>query len=162
MAAHDRVSHTYMLKILMKFVFGDRLIRSISEIYANTTGLIKHRGRLSGSLDVLCFEVLLHNLRRSLTDNAIDLAFSETKIAALAYADDLLVMVIHDNSSEMEEWKNRTDQPLGVKWGNRHFKYLGINMGENWHTLNDAALSQKLNKSDSTKLSCTELDLVYP
>lgn len=115
--------------------------------------------------------MLLHNLRRSLTDNAIDLAFSERKIVALAYADDLLVMATQENSFEIVRntlnryekqsnaninyeksvglwcgaWKNRADQPLGVRWGNGQLKYLGIHIGESCHASNDAALSQKLN-----------------
>lgn len=177
----------YLFKALQEFGFGNRFISTLKNLYESPTAVIKHCGLLlepiplksgirqgcpiSESLYVLCFEVLMHNFRLALCTKAIDLAFTERKLVAFAYADDLLLFATDDESFNIikqtldryellsnakvnydkskglwcGQWKNRRDNLLGVRWTNTNIKYLGLNIGEGADTLNDNAVQTKLN-----------------
>lgn len=112
--AFDRISHAYLFKVLKLFGFGDRFVETMKKVYERPTAIIKHHGSLlspielktgirqgcpiSGSLYVICFEVLLHNFRSKLTTSALDLTITEHRLVSLAYADDLLLFATKDNS----------------------------------------------------------------
>lgn len=186
-AAFDRISHEYLFKVLKKFGFGEKFIQAMKNVYEHPLAIIKHHGSLlasiqlktgikqgcplSGSLYVICFEVLLHNFRETLSTSAIDLSFTEQKLVSLAYADDLLLFATNDNSFTIIKqvldryeqlsnakvnyekttglwcgpWKTRIDRPLGIRWTNMNIKYLGLHIGEGAHELNNVAVENKLN-----------------
>lgn len=196
--AFDNVSHSYLFKTLQKFNFPPTFIRFIQKLYSNSSIIIKHQGKLlspvpfkkgirqgcplSGMLYSLIIETFLHNLKKDLNNFKIELPFTGQTFTALAYADDILLLVnkneafpvinnsliSYSNISGAKinltksqglwcgSWTDRVDTPLINNWTNSNIKYLGLNIGQTDTSLNDNAILLKITRA----LNCWKLKIL--
>lgn len=195
--AFDNVSHQYLFKTLQNFNFPPSFIRIIQKLYLNSSIIIKHQGKLlsripfkkgirqgcplSGMLYSLIIETFLHNFKKDLHDFNIKLPFTNQSFTALAYADDILLLVnkneafpVINNSLETYSkisgakinltksqglwcgsWRNRGDTPLINNWTNTNIKYLGLHIGQTDTSLNDDTFLLKITRA----LNCWKLKI---
>lgn len=115
--AFDRVCHTYLIKVLEKFGFGNRFIDWIKIFYTNIQSSVKCNGFLtkyfkidngirqgcpiSALLYVLSAEPLSYTIRKNCNIRGIDIPYSDETAIIFQHADDT-TLCVNDKMSILE------------------------------------------------------------
>jgi exonuclease III len=105
--AFDKISHTYLFKILQEYGISDRFCSRLKKIYANATSTLTLNGHRSPTIQIesgvrqgcplsmllfaLCINPLLTTLDKNL--QGVYIRNKRIKMTAIAYADDVTIFV---------------------------------------------------------------------
>ena len=108
--AFDRVSHTYLIRVLEAFGFGPSFIRWITVLYTDISSSVIVNGHISAELSiqrsvrqgcplspllyVLCVEPFSHNIRRNPDIKGLPIPGNEESAKVSSYADDATYILI--------------------------------------------------------------------
>ena len=164
--AFDRVSHTFLYKVLRKFGFGDRFIHWIELVYSNATTRININGfftkkiplrcgvrqgcPLSALLYVMIIEILALQLRAN--PNIVGFTINNEKLVSSHYADDSVIKITQ-NRCFKEVYKELADYQRASGAKVNYDKTQGLWLGK-WKNRKDDPF-EELYESDSQKITWT-------
>ena len=144
--AFDRVSWNLLLKVLMKFNFGEKMCQRIEIIYKNITSKVKVNGHLSQPfvlkrgvrqgcplsmlLYVILAELFILGINANKKLKGIEINNQEIKISA--FADDMTIYLSQNNSLyHLEIFLREYELATGARFNNEKSKgfWLGPNKG---------------------------------
>lgn len=107
--AFDNVGHRYLMQVLTKFNFPDKIVNVVEKIYRSATSKVLVNGFLTKSfkmtqgirqgcpLSMILFSLSVEPLIRMFHMSLAGVNIMAEKIVSLAYADDITVALSHEN-----------------------------------------------------------------
>ena len=164
--AFDRVSHSFLYKILKKFGFGERFIHWVRLIYSNASTQINLNGfltekvplkcgvrqgcPLSALLYVMVIEILALQLRAN--PNIVGFTIDSEKIISSHYADDSVIKITQ-NRCFKEVYKELTDYERATGAKVNYDKTQGLWLGK-WRNRKDDPF-EEFYENDAHKIRWT-------